>query len=64
MAVFRVFGSHMTEVPLIATPPSQRRKGHARKLMDAFEGLLKPVHLQLLPLGIWCCCLSGCSAIA
>ena len=43
VAVFRTFGNKLTEVPLIATPPSERRKGHARRLMDAFQALLDPV---------------------
>ena len=43
VAVFRTFGLHLTEIPLIATPPAHRRKGHARRLIDAFQGLLKPV---------------------
>ena len=48
VAVFRTFGSKLTEVPLIATPPGERRKGHARRLMDAFQALLDPVCSTIL----------------
>ena len=42
-AVFRAFGAHLAEVPLVATKAGARRQGHFRVLMNAFEVLLKEV---------------------
>lgn len=41
--VMRTFGDMLAEVPLIATKPEARRKGHARFLMDALSDLLAKV---------------------
>lgn len=43
VAVSRVFGSQTAELPLVATATGARRKGHARVLLAAFEGVLKEV---------------------
>ena len=50
-AVVRVFGPQMAELPLIATSKSQRRRGHAKVLVDLFQYHLKQagVHRLVLP---------------
>ena len=53
-AVVRVFGPQMAELPLIATAKSQRRRGHAKVLVDLFQKHLSMagVHKQRLVRGI------------
>ena len=50
-AVVRVFGPQMAELPLIATAKSQRRRGHAKVLVDLFQKHLSiaGVHKLALP---------------
>ena len=50
-AVVRVFGPQMAELPLIATSKSQRRRGHAKVLVDLFQKHLSiaGVHKLALP---------------
>jgi len=50
-AIVRVFGPQMAELPLIATLKSQRRRGHAKVLVDLFQHQLKEcgVHKLVLP---------------
>lgn len=50
-AVVRVFGPQMAELPLIATAKSQRRRGHAKVLVDLFQKHLSMagVHKLALP---------------
>ncbi|KAK9814033.1 hypothetical protein WJX73_009674 [Symbiochloris irregularis] len=46
VAVSRVFGEQTAELPLVATATQARRKGHARVLLAAFEGVLKEVGVR------------------
>ena len=50
-AVVRVFGPQIAELPLIATSKSQRRRGHAKVLVDLFQKHLSiaGVHKLALP---------------
>lgn len=50
-AIVRVFGPQMAELPLIATLKSQRRKGHAKVLVDLFQKHLSfaGIHKLVLP---------------
>ena len=50
-AIVRVFGPQMAELPLIATLKSQRRRGHAKVLVDLFQKHLSiaGVHRLVLP---------------
>lgn len=48
--VTRVFGNMMAEVPVVSTKESARRQGHARRLMQALEELLKKVSFGNLTL--------------
>ena len=49
-AVVRVFGPQMAELPLIATSKSQRRRGHAKVLVDLFQKHLSIAGVQKLAL--------------
>ena len=49
-AVVRVFGPQMAELPLIATSKAQRRRGHAKVLVDLFQKHLAMTGVQRLAL--------------
>lgn len=49
-AVVRVFGPQMAELPLIATAKAQRRRGHAKVLVDLFQKHLSMAGVQKLAL--------------
>lgn len=50
-AIVRAFGPQMAELPLIATSKSQRRKGHAKVLVDLYQKHLSlaGIHRLVLP---------------
>ena len=48
--VFRVFGEELAEVPLVATVPSARGKGHGQKIMKHLQSLLESAGVQKLVL--------------
>lgn len=49
-ALVRICGPAMAELPLIATKTTARRRGHARVLVNLFQGMLKEAHVHALVL--------------
>jgi N-acetylglutamate synthase-like GNAT family acetyltransferase len=50
VAVLRVFGPQLAELPLVATRPDARRQGHAKVLVSALEALLSRMGVRCLAL--------------
>lgn len=50
VALMRVFGSQLAELPLVATRGAARRQGHARILVAACEELLAAVGVSTVSL--------------
>ena len=50
VAVLRIFGAQLAELPLVATRPDARRQGHAKVLVTALEALLSRMGVRRLAL--------------